>query len=370
MKRSCETSFVQKPRRAACAVLCAVLSLLMFAGTSCKKEERGSDVPLSPGLSLIEGSAVYDEGVALKTEHYTVTDGMLAYYFYGYGLSVMQELEKTKAFDPSKNLHNQMYSETESWYDTIMNAVLAEVCRTLVYCEGASAAGEATLPEEAEEAIGKQLYALRFRAAAENSEDLTTYLRRSYGPLICEQDLETALRYEAIASRYSSLLNDRLEGEISAADALSYAAAHNLSDETPSRNLEYLIVSGDSEAAVKENAAAALAAVQKKPQAGAMAELTAFGTARTEQNMIPENAGVSEIADWLFASGRKPGDAGTVTSGGVTFVLLYTGGGVSRGEVRGRMALFDAAYAEWYNTLVSSLHFGYHYDVIDSYDVS
>ncbi len=354
-----------------CRVLCLLCAaLLMLSGVSCRKKSGGSEVPLSPGLSLIEGSAIHEQGVALRTEHYTVTDGMLAYWCYDYGLSVMREMEKNKAFDSAKNLHDQMYSETESWYDTIMNTVLDAVCRTLIYCEGATAAGEAELPAETEAAIEQQLYTLRFRAAAENGEDLTAYLRRSYGSLMDEEDLATVLRYEAIASRYSSLLSDRLETEISAADALSYAAAHNLSDETPSRNLEYLIVSGSDEAAVKKNAAAALAAVQKAPVSGTLAGLETLGTAHTERNMIPENAGVAAISDWLYATGRKPGDAGTVTSDGVIFVLLYTGNGVSRGEVRGRMALFDAAYAEWYNALVAGLHFGYNYDVIDSYDVS
>lgn len=358
-------------RKTARAVLCAVLAVVLLFCASCRKKPTGgSEAPLSPGLSLIEGSAIHEEGVAMRTEHYTVSDGMLAYYFYGYGLSVMQEMEKTKPYDSSGNLHEQMYSETESWYDTIMNTVLAAVCRTLIYCEGALAQGQAELPAETEESIEQQLYSLRFRAAAEYSEDLTTYLRRSYGPLISENDLATVLRYEAIASRYSGLLNDRLEAEISAEDALSYATAHNLSDETPSRNLEYLIVSGNTEAAVKENAAAALAAVQKKPVSGTLDSLSAYGTAYREQNMIPENAGVSAISDWLYADGRKPGDTGTVTAEGCTFVLLYTGNGVTRGEVRGRMALFDAAYAEWYNALVGTLHFGYNYDVIDSYDVS
>ncbi len=358
-------------RHAVRAVLCVCVAAAMLLCASCrKKEQGGSKVPLSPGLSLIEGSAIHEDGVALRTEHYTVTDGMLAYYFYGYGLSVMQEMEKNKTYDPSKNLHAQMYSETESWYDTIMNNVLAAVCRTLVLCEGATVEGQAELTDEAKEAIEQQLYNLRFRAAAENSEDLTTYLRRSYGPLITENDLATALRYEAIATRFSESLNDRLEGEIPAEKALSYAAEHNLSDETPSRNLEYLIVSGTTEAAVKENAAAALSAVQKKPVSGTLEALSELGTAYRESNMIPENAGVTAISDWLFADGRKRGDTGTVTADGRTFVLLYTGNGVTRGEVRGRMALFDIAYAEWYNALVGTLHFGYNYDVIDSYDVS
>lgn len=358
-------------RRAVRAVLCVCVAAAMLLCASCrKKEQGGSKVPLSPGLSLIEGSAIHEDGVALRTEHYTVTDGMLAYYFYGYGLSVMQEMEKNKTYDSSKNLHSQMYSETESWYDTIMNNVLAAVCRTLVYCEGAAAEGKAELTDEAKEAIEQQLYTLRFRAAAENSEDLTTYLRRSYGPLITENDLATALRYEAIATRFSADLNSRLEGEIPAEKALSYAAEHNLSDETPSRNLEYLVVGGTTEAAVKENAAAALAAVKQKPVAGTLETLSAYGTAYRENNMIPENAGVAAIADWLFESGRKPGDTGSVTADGQTFVLLFTGNGVTKGEVRGRMALFDLAYAEWYNALVGTLHFEYNYDVIDGYDVS
>ena len=39
-------------------------------------------------------------------------------------------------------------------------------------------------------------------------------------------------------------------------------------------------------------------------------------------------------------------------------------------EVEARRALFDSAYATWYNGWVEALTFGYNYDCLDSYDVS
>ena len=72
--------------------LTTVLALLMlFSLASCKK---GSDAPLSPGLSMIEGEPVYDENVAMQTDHFTVTPGMMAYFFYDYGGEVLLGLEQ------------------------------------------------------------------------------------------------------------------------------------------------------------------------------------------------------------------------------------------------------------------------------------
>lgn len=337
--------------------------------TACQKKQEITAEPRSPGLSVIAGYAIGDEGVALKTEHYTVSEGMLAYYFYSYGLNVMRQMEETKAYDSSKNLHGQMYTETENWYDAIMNAVLSYVCRMVIYCEGAYAVGQAELPKEALQEIEQSVYELRYNAAALYGEDLTAYLQRCYGPSITEADLYALLRMQVVAGRYSTALNAELEAGISAEEALSYAAAHNLSDETPSRNIAYLTVSGESADAVRENVTAAQKALLKSPTRETLEGLTAYGTPSAEENLIYENTGISAIRDWLFANGRSVGDVDTVSSADTTYLLLYTGNGVSRGEMLARMELFDARYAEWYNDLVGKLNFGYNYDIIDSYDV-
>lgn len=352
------------------ASICVVLCIgVLGAVAACKKTPEQPDAPRSPGLSLIEGHAINEDGVAVRTEHYTVTEGMLAYYFYSYGLAVMQQMETKATYDSSRTLHEQMYTETESWYDAIMNAVLERVCRMMVYCEGAYDAGKAELPEDVLQEIEKSVYTMRYSAAALYQEDLTTYLRRYYGPKITEEDLYALLRMEAVAGRYSGALNAELEAAITAEEALSYATAHNLSDEGLSRNIAYLTVSGSATDDVNQNVTEARKAILKNPTKETIEGLTAYGTPSAEDNLIYENTGISAIRDWLFAEERKVGDVGVVNDTDATYVLLYTGNGVSRGEMLARMAIFDVRYAEWYNGLVGKLNFGYNYDIIDSYDV-
>ena len=118
------------------ALCCCLVCALLLAAVSCK---RGSDAPLSPGLSMVAGEAVYDEGVAMRTDHFTVTPGMMAYFFYTYGNTVMAQMQAYKPYDSSKSLHDQMYTDTLSFYDVIMNETLDKVTQLLVCCEAALA---------------------------------------------------------------------------------------------------------------------------------------------------------------------------------------------------------------------------------------
>ncbi|MBQ9778008.1 MAG: hypothetical protein IJW22_03690, partial [Clostridia bacterium] len=70
--------------------------------------KRGSDVPISPGLSLIEGEPIFDKKIALRTDHFIITPGMMAFYFYDYGGAVMARMEKEKPYEKTKSLHDQM----------------------------------------------------------------------------------------------------------------------------------------------------------------------------------------------------------------------------------------------------------------------
>ena len=93
--------------------LVTVLAFLMlFSFFGCQK---GSDVPLSAGLSMIEGEPIYDKDVAMQTDHFTVTPGMMAYFFYSYGNTVLSEIEKTVPFTQGVSLHDQKYSDAQSF---------------------------------------------------------------------------------------------------------------------------------------------------------------------------------------------------------------------------------------------------------------
>lgn len=347
----------------ACALMLVLLTLTL-AALSCK---GGSEVPLSAGLSMIEGTPVFDEDVAMKTDHFTLTPGMMAYFFYTYGATVMAEMETQKPFDESKNLHDQPFNETQSWYDVIMSETLSHISYMLICCEAAYAEG-VTLTATQKEEIDGSMQAYRMTAAVNYGMELTPYLQALYGPRMGEGDLEVVLELETLASSFSGTVSDRLEGSITPQDAREYAEEQGLADSTLSRNIAYLFIPFENGAAPAEKVNGALAALQAAPTSATLQGLS-VGKYGEEKNITPANGGVTQINEWLFATGRAVGDYARVDTAGATYLVIYTGEGASYAEVEARRVLFDSAFTAWYNEWVERLSFGYNYDCLDSYDV-
>ena len=345
----------------------ALLLALFCGGTALFGCKKGSDVPLSPGLSVIEGEPIYDKNVAVQTDNFKVTPGMMAYFFYTIGGTLMPQMQAQKPYDQSKNLHDQLFTDTLSWYDAIMNATLEHVSQLLLYNEAAKEAGEG-LSDEESLAVTQSMMNYRTVAAMDNMS-IDAYLQQRYGPKIEERDLRAVLEMESVANRYSITLTERLEGAITAEAIRAYAAEAGLSDDTRSRNVSYLYIAHTGGVAPTSTVQAALAAVEESPTAQTVAGLSEYGLPGTEEHLTPENSGIDGIGAWLFAEGRRVGDVGAVDLGGATYILLYTGDGMTYAEVTARMALFDAAYADWYNALLARVTFGYNYDCLDGYDV-
>ncbi len=358
-KRLCGTSLVRR-------LLCLLLAVLAaFATVAC---HSGSDRPLSPGLSVIEGVPVYDEGVAMQTDHFTVTPGMMAYFFYSYGGALLPEIEKTVPYDSTKTLHEQIYRDGLSFYDVLMNSTLQKASEMLIYCEAALAAG-VTLTEQQLLSIDDTITSLRIEAAGYSLE-LDAYLQRFYGPLMTAADLREIYCCELLASTYSAAVRSELEGGITEAQINAYVAEYGLQDTTPSRNIAYLAVAYTGGKANETAVTAVMNAMNGAPVAATLAAQTTYGSYGEEQNLTRDNMGVAALSDWLYAEGRAVGDYGRVEANGVTYILIYTGNGMSFAQVSARMSLYDIAYAAWYNGCVASLTFGYNYDILDSYDIS
>ncbi len=347
-------------------ILALALALLLLCGAwlSCK---RGSEVPLSEGLVLIEGTPVFDESVAMQTDHFTVTPGMMAYFFYTYGSTVMAEMEAQKPFDESKNLHGQAFNDTQSWYDVIMSETLSHVSYMLICCEAARAEGVALIDAQ-KSAIDGSMQAYRMTAAANYSMELTAYLQALYGSRMTEEDLRAVLELETLANSFSMTVSDRLEAGITETKAQEYATKNGLTDKTPSRNIAYLFIPFENGAAASQKVGSALAALQGAPTPDTL-RAQGFGTYGEEENITPANGGIKEINEWLFAEDRVVGDFARLDTVGATYLAIYTGNGASFAEVEARRALFDSAFAAWYNEWVAKLTFGYNYECLDSYDV-
>ena len=352
------------------AVLCAVALMLvpvLLSGAllSCKK---GSEQPLSAGLKLIEGVPVFEDEVAMKTEHFTLTPGMMAYFFYTFGSTVLSEIEQTVPLQKGVSLHDQKYSDTQSFYDVIMSETLSRVSYMLIVCEAAYAEGVVLTDAQMRE-VESSMTAFRMTAAANYNLELTAYLQSLYGPRMTEADLRSVLELETLANSFSMTVSDRLEASITADAAREYATQNALTDATLSRNIAYLFLPFENGAAAEQKVQSAFAALKATPAAATL-QAQSNGKYGTEENITPENGGIEQITAWLFATERRVGDYARLDTAGATYLVLYTGDGESFAVVEARRALFDNAYAAWYNEWVEKLTFGYNYDCLDSYDVS
>lgn len=344
-------------------------SLLLFALLlSLLSCQRGSDVPLSPGLKMIEGKPIYEKDVAMSTDHFTVTPGMMAYFFYDYGGRLMVEMEQNKTYDQTRSLHDQIYKDGLSWYDVIMNATLERVCEMLIYCEAAHAAG-VELTEAQLATVDKEISSVTMDAAAIYSKTLDEYCQSLYGPLMTGEDLRSVLECELLANSYSFTVKQTLEDSITEQAVKDYIEQFSFRDDTPSRNISYIAVPYVGGKANDAKVGEILSALQASPSADTLSGYSSAGSIGGESNLIPDNTGIKALSDWLFGAGRKAGDCGRVEVGSYTYVVIYTGNGMTYDEVKARMHLYDAAYADWYNGWVEALDFGYNYDIIDGYDV-
>jgi len=346
------------------AAMLALFALLCVL-PSC---QGGSENPLSTGLRMIEGEPVFDDGVAMRTAHFTLTPGAMAYFFYTYGAKVLAEIEQAVPFTQGVSLHDQKYSDTQSFYDVIMGETLSHVSYMLICCEAAHAEGVKLSDAQAREVEGT-VQAIRMTAAVNYNMDLPAYLQALYGPQMTEEDLVSVLTLETLANSFSMTVRDRLEAGITADAAREYAEGNGLSDETPSRNIAYLFIPFENGVAAEQKVQSAFSALKAVPAATTL-QTQGEGKYGTEENITPENGGIEQINTWLFAAGRKAGDYARLDTAGATYLVIYTGDGMTYAEVEARRALFDSAYATWYNGWVEALTFGYNYDCLDSYDVS
>ncbi|MBE6703131.1 MAG: hypothetical protein E7585_06945 [Ruminococcaceae bacterium] len=348
------------------ALFLLLAALLIFTLAACR---RGSDLPLSPGLSMIEGVPVHDDNVAMRTDHFTVTPGMMAFFFYDYGGELMTVMEEYKPFDQSRSLHDQIYRDDLSWYDVMMNETLAKVSEMLIYCEAAMANG-VELTSAQLTVIEEELSSIAMSAATYYGKTVDAYLQGLYGPLMSGDALREVLKLELLATTYSVTVNKQLEQGITERDINDYVAAEGLSDRTLSRNIAYIAVPYAGGKADDSKVGEVLTALQGAPESATFDRFSSSGAVGAEAHMTPDNTGVAEIKSWLFAAERQIGDYGRVEVGDYTYVLLYTGNGMNYAQVSARMSLYNIAFAKWRNGWVETLTFGYNYDVIDSYDIT
>lgn len=145
---------------------------------------------------------------AIYTENYSVTAGMMEYYFNSQYISFLNSysgyLDKI-GLDTSKPLSEQKCSldaSVSTWYDYFMNAAKEKLSQCLIVFEDAKKNGKELTSSEKSEA--KEVLTQLGVAAKEKGISKKQYLSTNYGKNVTEDDVLKCAELERLTARYYS----------------------------------------------------------------------------------------------------------------------------------------------------------------------
>lgn len=175
-------------------------------------------------VSLLAGSGLFfriQDGAS--SDNFDVNASMMEYYtqsYYSnwYSQNYYYILLGYISFDPNTALTEQYTdsSKTQTYYDYFVEGAKTTVTTYLKYCEAAKLDGEVNfddLEAKADEYVKESMKTLR-SSAKENSTDLKTFVRSSFGQHVSAADVKKALRIEHIASSYYEIIYERIKGQV------------------------------------------------------------------------------------------------------------------------------------------------------------
>ena len=193
-------------------------------GKNTGKEKKGISIPaismilvfaLFIGIfaytKIVDSGVFYRSTVSVSSENFKVDNAMMSYFFNSQYQNMASYLQQS-GVDTTKNLKEQMYSGTTSWFDYIMQELtVPQVKRILVLCEAAKAAGF-ELSDHDREHIDEAIEQLE--ASAEQAIQVQQggtklfYIRAMYGYGVNLKDIRKAMELNQLAAAYSEHLTE------------------------------------------------------------------------------------------------------------------------------------------------------------------
>lgn len=159
---------------------------------------------------VADSGMFYRNTVSLASENFEVNNAMLSYFFNSQYQQMSSSLKQMGA-NLEKNLKDQMYSGSNSYFDLIMQSyTIPQVKQILVLCEAAKAAGF-ELDEHQKEHIEEAVTSIETMAetyAKQSGVSKNFYLRATYGYGITMDDIRDAIELNQLASAYSEHIVD------------------------------------------------------------------------------------------------------------------------------------------------------------------
>ena len=331
--------------------------------------------------SLIVNSGILERSkVSVKTEHFSVTNPMLAVMTRNMYNSYVQQYGEYISYmglDTGKKLSEQTNTETnedgtnKTWLETLRASAVENAKQILVWCEAAREAGF-SLTDKNKEEIDEVINQFK-TYAQQNGMDLKTYLTNFYGETVAEGDLRKVLEYSYIAQYFQMDCQDKLtyseedlnayadehNKEITEADYYSYAfsstLAEDATDDEKNEEKEANKAAADALAANTDlesfEAALKVTVTEKATKEVADEEATAAEKANTEETASAETTEektteekITEkvdsamtsakssgsaytegnaVSEWVFGDGRKDNETTVLDDGNGTYTVVY-----------------------------------------------
>ncbi len=354
-------------------ILCLVFALVLALGAvSCKEDKPPKDIYTPNQAYPVTAGREGEEG------KYSVTPGLFVYYMYSAAASFTEEELTEHNFDAESelSLKQQMYDDVYTWYDRLVILAEERINYLLTYCNAAVANGVDLLLGDYTR-IDQSLTNQRIEAAMYGYE-LDDYLAKRYGhSYITEEVLKYSIQLETLANRYAEQLEEKFKSEMT--DAQIDAKVKQTEGEIDTRFTRYLgqlYFAASAYGSITDAASTAnrvLNTLQANPTKEKMDELAEeFGNKDilVYYENVAEGDMVAQIDEWLYASGRRVGDCGTVTYGeDAVLLLLYISDDDPVYIANAKLALINDAFDKWYGENLGKFRTGVTEQMIAELDI-
>ncbi len=159
---------------------------------------------------VMDKNAAPGDLVAMESEHFEITNGMLSYFLYSdYYAALSDQNTYTSlylsGFDPTQSLKNQQYTaggenSNMTWFDYFISNTANNVTTYLLFAEKGYENGVKELDEKDLTEIEKSIDSFKEGADAIGLE-LEEYIEFMYGDGVTENDLREALEFQLLAMK-------------------------------------------------------------------------------------------------------------------------------------------------------------------------
>ena len=297
--------------------------------------------------------------VALKSDHYEVTNGMLSYFFYSDYYSALSDQNTyyslyLSGFDPAKSLKNQEYTaEGEnaglSWFDYFISNTANNVTSYLLFAEKAYEDGIKEIEEKDFAEIDKSIETFKEGAEAIGLE-LDEYIEFMYGDGTTEQDIRDAMEFQLLAMKQYQKDYDSFEFDLDACEE-KYDTAPTDYNYSDYRTFTFYAKYPEDKEDTEGREAAEIIAKQLADELAAVATEEEF-VANVYNYLVSENALIEDetkkksdedlnkeaaatlveraryttgnkYADWAYVEGRAAGDKTVIDNEDGSYTVYY-----------------------------------------------